>query len=68
MIYGLAVDYYDQYRASVRAVTAVDVLTAARTHLDPTRLQVVVVGDPDANAYEPILRSHCVLVHRELSR
>jgi zinc protease len=48
VIYGLGADYYDQYRARVRAVTAIDVLTAARTHLDPTRLQVVVVGDPEA--------------------
>ena len=48
VIYGLPTDYYDQYRANVRAVTAVDVLTAARTHLDPARLQVVVVGDPEA--------------------
>jgi predicted Zn-dependent peptidase len=47
VIYGLPADYYDTYRSNVRGVTAVDVLTAARTHLDPARLQVVVVGDPD---------------------
>jgi zinc protease len=48
VIYGLPADFYDEYRARVRAVSAVDVLTAARTHLDPTRLQVVIVGDPEA--------------------
>jgi zinc protease len=48
VIYGLPADYYDTYRDNVRAVTAVDVLAAARVHLDPTRLQVVVVGDPEA--------------------
>jgi predicted Zn-dependent peptidase len=47
-IYGLPADYYDQYRSRVRGVTAVDVLAAARAHLDPARLQVVVVGDPEA--------------------
>ena len=48
VIYGLPADYYDHYRANVRNVTAIDVLTAARAHLHPSRLQVVVVGDPDA--------------------
>jgi zinc protease len=48
VIYGLPADYYDQYRSHVRAVNAVDVLTAARAHLDPSRLQVVIVGDPEA--------------------
>jgi len=46
VIYGLPADYFDRYRAQVRAVTAIDVLTAARSHLDPSRLQVVVVGEP----------------------
>jgi zinc protease len=47
VIYGLPADYYDTYRANVRAVTGIDVLTAARAHLDPSRLQVVIVGDPE---------------------
>jgi len=47
VIYGLPADFYDSYRAQVRAVTAADVLAAARAHLHPDRLQVVVVGDPD---------------------
>ena len=45
IIYGLADDYFDRYRARVRAVTAADVLAAARTHLHPERMQIVVVGD-----------------------
>jgi len=45
--YGLPDDYFDQYRANVRAVTAADVLRVARVHVRPEQLQVVVVGDPD---------------------
>jgi zinc protease len=47
-IYGLGADYFDRYRERVRAVTAADVHRAAREHLHPERLQVVVVGDPAA--------------------
>jgi len=49
-IFRLPSDYFDSYRAHVRAVTAADVLRVARTHLDPTRLQIVVVGDASAAA------------------
>ncbi len=45
-IFRLPSDYFDTYRDRVRAVTADDVLRVARTHLDPSRLQVVIVGDP----------------------
>ena len=45
-IYGLPADYYDTYRARVRAVTTADVLEAARRHVRPEHLQLVVVGDP----------------------
>jgi zinc protease len=45
-IFRLPSDYFDTYRDRVRAVTADDVLRVARTHLDPARLQTVVVGDP----------------------
>ncbi len=44
--YGLPPDYYDGYRAHVRAVTVGDIRAAARAHVDPDRLQMVVVGDP----------------------
>ena len=45
-IYGLPADYYDTYRANIRAVTADDILRVAREHFDPAKLQVVAVGDP----------------------
>jgi zinc protease len=43
--YGLPEDYYDTYRANVRAVTPDDVRRVAREHLHSSRLQLVVVGD-----------------------
>jgi zinc protease len=45
-IFRLASNYFDTYREQVRAVTAADVERVARTHLDPSRLQIIVVGDP----------------------
>ena len=47
-IYGLPEDYFDTYRGRVRAVSVGDVHDAVRRHLDPDRLQLVVVGDPEA--------------------
>jgi zinc protease len=47
-IFRLPSNYFDTYRDRVAAVTAEDVLRVARTHLDPSRLQVVVVGDAEA--------------------
>ncbi len=47
-IFRLPTDYFDKYRTRVRAVTAADVLRVAQQHLDPSRLQVVVVGDASA--------------------
>ena len=44
-IFRLPTNYFDNYRDRVRAVTAADVLRVAQRHLDPSRLQVVVVGD-----------------------
>jgi zinc protease len=41
-------DELDRYRPAVEAVTAADVLTAARAHIDPDRLAIIVVGDADA--------------------
>jgi zinc protease len=46
--YGLPEDYYDRYRASIRAVGADDVRRVARAHLHSARLQLVVVGDAGA--------------------
>jgi len=45
-VHGLPDDYFDCYREHIRAVTADDVLAAARTHLHPGQLQITVVGDP----------------------
>jgi zinc protease len=50
VIYDYPADFYDQYRPRVRAVTAAEILKAAQQHLDPARMQVVVVGEPDAIA------------------
>lgn len=46
VVYGLGDDWLDRYRDRVRAVTRDDVQRAAREHLRPDELQVVVVGDP----------------------
>lgn len=51
--YGLPEDYYDSYRERVRAVTPEEVQAAARQHLHPGRLQLVVVGNA-AEIREPI--------------
>jgi zinc protease len=48
VIYGLPADYFDTYRDRVRAVSAPDVLRAAREFLRPEELQLVAVGDPAA--------------------
>jgi zinc protease len=47
-IFGLPDDYFDTYRDKIRAVTLADVRRVAEEHLRPDRLQLVVVGDPDA--------------------
>ena len=47
-IFRLPTNYFDTYRDRVGAVTVDDVLRVARIHLDPSRLQVVVVGDARA--------------------
>jgi zinc protease len=43
--YELPDDFYDTYREQVRAVSVDDVLRVAQAHLDPTSLQMLVVGD-----------------------
>ncbi len=47
-VYDLPPDWYDSYRTNISAVTTEDVLNAARTHLHPESLQIVIVGDADA--------------------
>lgn len=46
VIFNLREDFYDTYRDNIHAVTATDVLVAARTHVLPEKLVGVVVGDP----------------------
>jgi zinc protease len=48
VVYGLPDDYFDTYRARVRGITVDAVREAAERHLDPARLQMVFVGDPEA--------------------
>ena len=43
--YGLPVDYWDTYPARISAVTAEQAQAAARKYWDPSRLQIVAVGD-----------------------
>lgn len=45
--FGLPADELDRYRPAIDAVTAGDVLAAARAHLHLERLAVIVVGDAD---------------------
>jgi zinc protease len=47
-IYGLPRDGLDTYRARVRAVTAEDVAHAAKLHLHPERIVIVLVGPAEA--------------------
>ncbi len=42
--YGLGLDYLDRYPAIITALTADDLLAAARRHLDPTRFLVGTAG------------------------
>jgi zinc protease len=45
--FGLPEDYYDTYRSNIGAVTTSDVLNAAKAHVKPDELQIVVVGNAD---------------------
>ena len=44
-LYGLPADYWDTYPARISAVPAADVQAVARKYWDPSRLQIVAVGD-----------------------
>jgi zinc protease len=45
-LYKLPADYWDKYPERVMAVTQAQVQAAAKKYLDPSRLQIVAVGDP----------------------
>jgi zinc protease len=53
--YDLPTDYYDTYRGRIRSVSVENVLDAARKHLAPERMQIVIVGDP-ATVISPLER------------
>ncbi len=44
-LYGLPDNYFNSYIAGVQRVTAADVLRAANSTIDPSRLAILVVGD-----------------------
>lgn len=45
--FGLPENYFDTYRGKIKAVTAREVLDAARTQVRPEELQFLVVGNPE---------------------
>ena len=47
VVYGLAEEYYREYRDRMRGITTEDAAAAARRHMRPDEAQVVVVGDAD---------------------
>jgi zinc protease len=63
VVFQLPETFYDDYRMNVSSVTPAGVLNAARTHVWPEKLQIVVVGGP-AVVKEPLekLASHEVSV------
>ena len=46
-LYDLPEDYLETYRERIRALTAEDVLAAARAHFDSANAQIVLAGDAD---------------------
>jgi zinc protease len=48
LIQGLPMDELDRYRPAVEAVSDADVQGAARSHIQPSKAAVVLVGDADA--------------------
>ena len=51
--YGLSADYWDRYPERIMAISGEDVQRAAAKYLDPSRLQIIAVGD--AATLEPLL-------------
>jgi zinc protease len=47
VMFGLPENYFDTYRKNITSVTTANVLDAARAHVDPDKLQVVIVGNPE---------------------
>jgi predicted Zn-dependent peptidase len=51
----LPLDFYEQYMNRLSALSAADAAAAARKHVDPDHLAVVIVGD--RRLIEPALRA-----------
>ncbi len=51
-------DYLETYREKIRALTADDVLAAARRHFDSANAQIVVVGDREQVLEQAALFGH----------
>ena len=45
VLYGLPLDYYNNYVANIDRITQADVQRVARQYIDPSNLAVVIVGD-----------------------
>jgi predicted Zn-dependent peptidase len=45
--YGYPADFLMKMRDQIEKVTAADILRAARTHIHPDKLQILVVGNPN---------------------
>jgi zinc protease len=60
--YGLSADYWDRYPERIMAVTAEDAQRAAAKYLDPSRLQIIAVGD--ASKLEPLLAAKAPVSRR----
>jgi predicted Zn-dependent peptidase len=48
--YGLPIDYWDRYPQRIMTITDAEVQAMARKYLDPSRIQVVAVGNGEAIA------------------
>jgi predicted Zn-dependent peptidase len=55
IIYNLPDNYFSQYVANIQAVSATAVQNAARAHIQPSRVAIVIVGD--RKAIEPGIRA-----------
>jgi predicted Zn-dependent peptidase len=44
-LYGLPLDYYNNYVQNVEAITQADVARVAQQYINPASLAVVIVGD-----------------------
>ena len=60
--FGLSSDYWDRYPERLMAVSAEDAQRAAAKYFDPSRLQIIAVGD--ASTLEPLLAARAPVTRR----